>query len=84
MDIEHLNSEYGIAGQLEFVKGGGGFPFILISNRSVTALISVYTYQVLSFQHFICVEAENLVTDAVEIPPGSEYRLLTSFKILRE
>jgi glucose-6-phosphate 1-epimerase len=50
MDIEQLNIEYGIAGQLEFVKGSGGFPFIRISNRSATALISVYAAQVLSFQ----------------------------------
>ena len=50
MDIEQLNIEYGIAGQLKFVKGSGGFPFILISNRSAKALISVYAAQVLSFQ----------------------------------
>jgi glucose-6-phosphate 1-epimerase len=36
------------------------------------------------YQHFICVEAGNLVTDAVDIPPGSEYSLLTNFKILRD
>ena len=50
MDIDQLNIEYGIAGQLQFVKGVGGLPFILISNRSATALISVYAAQVLSFQ----------------------------------
>ena len=50
MDIEQLNSNYGIAGQLKFVKGNGGFPFILISNRSAKALISLYAGQVLSFQ----------------------------------
>lgn len=50
MDIEQLNIEYGIAGHLKFVKGSGGFPFILISNRSAKALISVYAAQVLSFQ----------------------------------
>ena len=50
MDIEQLNIKYGIAGQLKFVKGSGGFPFILISNRSATALISLYAGQVLSFQ----------------------------------
>jgi hypothetical protein len=37
MDIEQSNIEYRIAGQLEFVKGSGGFPFILISDRSATA-----------------------------------------------
>ena len=50
MNIDQLNIEYGIADQLKFVKGDGGFPFILISNRSATALISVYAAQVLSFQ----------------------------------
>ncbi len=50
MDIEQLNIEYGITGQLKFIKGRGGFPFIVISNRSATALISVYAAQVLSFQ----------------------------------
>ena len=50
MDIEKLNSKYGIAGQLKFVKGSGDFPFIQISNDSATALISVYAAQVLSFQ----------------------------------
>ena len=49
MDIEQLNIKYGIAGQLKFVKGDGGFPFILISNLSATALISLYAGQVLSF-----------------------------------
>ena len=49
MDIEQLNIKYGIAGQLKFVKGEGGFPFILIRNRSATALISLYAGQVLSF-----------------------------------
>jgi len=50
MDIDQLNIEHGIAGQLQFVKGNGGLPFILINNRSATALISVYAAQVLSFQ----------------------------------
>ena len=50
MNIEQLNSAYGIAGQLKFIEGEGDFPFILISNRSATALISLYAGQVLSFQ----------------------------------
>jgi len=50
MAIDQLNIEYGIAGQLQFVKGNSGLPFILINNRSATALISVYAAQVLSFQ----------------------------------
>ena len=50
MDIEQLNSDFGIEGQLKFVKGNGGFPFIQIRNRSATALICVYAAQVLSFR----------------------------------
>ena len=50
MAIDQLNIEYGIAGQLQFVKGNNGIPFILINNRSATSLISVYAAQVLSFQ----------------------------------
>ena len=50
MNIDQLNNEYGITGQLKFVKGNSGFPFILVNNASATALISVYGAQVLSFQ----------------------------------
>jgi glucose-6-phosphate 1-epimerase len=50
MSIEQLNTQYGLAGQLKFVEGKGGFPFIEISNQSAKALISVYSGQVLSFQ----------------------------------
>ena len=50
MDIEQLNSDYGIKGQLRFVKGSGGFPFIQICNSSATALICVYAAQVLSYR----------------------------------
>ena len=50
MDIKRLNSDHGIEGRLKFVKGSGGFPFIEISNRNATALISVYAAQVLSFR----------------------------------
>ena len=50
MNIEQLNRAYGIGGQLKFIEGEGVFPFILISNRSATALISLYAGQVLSFQ----------------------------------
>lgn len=37
---ELLNIKFGVAGQLTLVKGSGGFQFILIRNRSATALIS--------------------------------------------
>lgn len=50
MSIEQLNTDYGIAGQLKFVEGKGGFPFIEISNSMAKAVISIYGGQVLSFQ----------------------------------
>ena len=50
MSIEQLNTDYGIAGQLKFVEGKGGFPVIEIENTLARALISVYGGQVLSFQ----------------------------------
>ena len=50
MQIEQLNADYAIAGQLRFIEGKGGFPFIEISNAKASALISVYAGQVLSFR----------------------------------
>ncbi|WP_404789411.1 D-hexose-6-phosphate mutarotase [Altericista sp. CCNU0014] len=50
MSIEQLNTQYGLADQLKFFEGKGGFPFIEICNKSAKALISVYSGQVLSFQ----------------------------------
>lgn len=49
MNIDQLNSDYAIAGQLELLEGKGGFPFIAIQNENATALICVYSGQVLSF-----------------------------------
>ena len=50
MNIEQLNSDYGIAGKVKFVEGKGGFPIAEINNEYATAKISVYGGQVLSFQ----------------------------------
>ncbi|SCX45926.1 D-hexose-6-phosphate mutarotase [Nitrosospira sp. Nsp1] len=50
MNIEQLNAEYGIADQVKFIEGVGGFPFIKIDNVKASALISIYGGQVLSFQ----------------------------------
>lgn len=50
MNIEQLNADYAITGQLKFIQGKGGFPFIEISNAKASALISVYAGQVLSFR----------------------------------
>lgn len=49
MSIAQLNSEHGIAGQVEFIEGQGGFPLIRVHNAKAKALISVYAGQVLSF-----------------------------------
>ncbi|SDY65343.1 D-hexose-6-phosphate mutarotase [Nitrosomonas sp. Nm58] len=50
MRIEQLNRDHGIAGQVEFIEGQGGFPFIHVNNAKANALISVYAGQVLSFR----------------------------------
>lgn len=50
MSIDRLNTDYGIANQLTFTAGNGGFPMIRIDNGQAKALISVYSGQVLSFQ----------------------------------
>jgi len=49
MDIEQLNREFGIAGQLQFSAGAGGLPMIEIDNGQATARVSVYAGQLLSF-----------------------------------
>jgi glucose-6-phosphate 1-epimerase len=50
MNIEQLNAEYGIADQVKFIEGTGGFPFVKIDNVKASALVSIYGGQVLSFQ----------------------------------
>ncbi|MDJ0534607.1 MAG: D-hexose-6-phosphate mutarotase [Xenococcaceae cyanobacterium MO_207.B15] len=50
MAIEQLNADFGIANQLEFIKGKGQRPVIAIANNNAKALISIYGGQVLSFQ----------------------------------
>ena len=50
MNIEQLNSDYGIADKVKFVEGKGGFPIIEINNEHATAKISVYGGQILSFK----------------------------------
>ncbi len=49
MNIEQLNADFALAGQLAFVTGKGGLPYIKISNDHADALVSVYAGQVLSF-----------------------------------
>ena len=50
MDLAQLNRDYGLDGQVKFVEGQGGFPFIEVVNDQATALISVYGGQVLAFK----------------------------------
>ncbi len=50
MSIDQLNTDYGIADNLTFASGNGGFPMIHIDNGQAKAVISVYAGQVLSFQ----------------------------------
>ena len=50
MNIEQLNTDYGITDKVKFVEGKGGFPVMEISNEYAKAAISVYAGHVLSFQ----------------------------------
>lgn len=50
MNIVQFNKDYGIAGQIEFIEGQGGLPFIRVNNAQANALISVYAGQVLSYR----------------------------------
>ena len=68
MDIQQLNSDFGIASQLEVISGQGGFPMIRISNGSAKALISVYGAQVLSFQ------PHDQIEDVLFLSRQSEYQ----------
>jgi glucose-6-phosphate 1-epimerase len=50
MTIAQLNTQFGIAGKLQFIEGKGGLPIIEITNGQAKAAISVYGGQVLKFQ----------------------------------
>lgn len=50
MTIEQLKTNYGIAGQLEFITGKGGLPMIQVTTAKAKALISIHAGQVLSYQ----------------------------------
>ncbi|MFM2313248.1 MAG: hypothetical protein RLZZ04_2524 [Cyanobacteriota bacterium] len=49
MNIEQLNTDYGIADKVSFVVGQGDFPLIKVNNEYAEATISIYAGQVLSF-----------------------------------
>lgn len=50
MDLAQLNQNYGLAGQVTFVEGKGGFPYLEVANDQATALLSLYGGQVLAFK----------------------------------
>ena len=50
MNIEQLNKDYAIPGQLTFIEGKGGLPMIQINSDKASALISIYAGQVLSYR----------------------------------
>ncbi|MDE2389960.1 MAG: D-hexose-6-phosphate mutarotase [Betaproteobacteria bacterium] len=50
MTIEQLNTQFGIAGQLQFIAGNGGLPMIQVKTAKAKALISIHAGQVLSYQ----------------------------------
>ncbi len=70
MKIEQLNADYAIAGQLKFIEGKGGFPFIEISNAKASALISVYAGQVLSFRPAGTVDDLMFLSEKAYYQPG--------------
>jgi glucose-6-phosphate 1-epimerase len=50
MTTEQLNTQFGIAGQVEFIAGNGGLPMIQVKTAKAKALISIHAGQVLSYQ----------------------------------
>ncbi len=49
MNLEQLNTEFGLDGALRFVPGQGALPMIEVDSGKARALISIYAGQVLSF-----------------------------------
>ncbi|HNP52905.1 MAG TPA: D-hexose-6-phosphate mutarotase [Nitrosomonas nitrosa] len=50
MNSEQLNTDHGIAGQVEFIEGNGGLTMIQVNTPKANALISIHAGQVLSYQ----------------------------------
>ena len=50
INIQQLNSEFGITNYIEFINGKGGLPCIQVNNDKACALISIYAGQVLSYK----------------------------------
>lgn len=68
MDLSQLNQDYGLSGELHFVEGKGGFPYIEVTNDQATALISVYGGQVLSFK------PRNIANDLMFVSDNAYYQ----------
>ena len=50
MNIEQLNTDHAIAGQLKFIEGKGGMPMIQVNTAKASGLISLHAGQVLSYK----------------------------------
>ena len=74
MSLEQLNTDYGIAGHLEFVEGEGGFPLIKIANANASAQVSTYAGHVLSFQPVTEPEDLIFVSSDVQYKAGKAIR----------
>lgn len=70
MTIEQLNSDYGIADQLQFSLGKGDFPLINIKNTHAQALISLYAGQVLSYRPVTAAEDLMFVSENAYFQTG--------------
>jgi glucose-6-phosphate 1-epimerase len=74
MNIEQLNTDYGLANQLQFRLDKGNFPVIAIHNSHAQALISVYGGQVLSFQPTHVPEDLMFISQQAYYEPGKAIR----------
>jgi len=74
MDIEQLNTDFGIDGQLKFIRGHGGLPFIEVNNKSASALISIYAAQVLSYKPIEAEEDLLFLSEHSYYEPGKAIR----------
>ncbi len=50
MTVKQLNQKFEIPNQVKVVEGKGGFPVVEVANEKATAVISVYSGQILSFK----------------------------------
>ena len=68
--IEQLNTDFAIAGQVEFITGKGGFPYLQVTNEKASALISVYAGHVLAFKPVTASEDLMFVSDNAYFEQG--------------